>query len=88
MKLIGSFEVVELDDEIVYVPVGDRADKVHGVLRLNKEGLEIIKHMESEVSEEYIVDVLEAKYENERSELAEYVHDVITTLREAGLIEE
>ena len=88
LKLICTFEVVEMGDEIVYVPVGDKADEVHGVLRLNKEAFEIIKYLESDVSEEQIVNVLESKYENERSELEKYVHEVVTTLREAGLIKE
>lgn len=88
MKLICTFEVVEMEDEIIFVPIGDSADEVHGVLRLNKEAFEIIKHLETDVSEEHIVDILKSKYENERSELVKYVHEVITTLREIGLIEE
>ena len=88
MKLKYTFEAVNLGDEIVSVPVGNGATQVHGVLKLNREGQEILKLLEVETSEEQVVEALAAKYENDRATLAAYVHAVLDKLRAADLLEE
>ena len=37
MKLKYTFEAVDMGDEIIFVPVGDKASEVHGVLKLSKK---------------------------------------------------
>ncbi len=88
MKLKYTFENVDMGDEIVSVPVGDHADDVHGVLKMNESGKEIIELLQEETTEEKILDYLDSKYENNREELAANVKEVIAKLREAGLITE
>ncbi len=88
MKLKYSFETVDMGDEIIAVPVGDGAQKIHGILKLNKEGLELYELLKKETTEESIVETLAAKYENDRDSLISYVHNFIETLRNSGMIEE
>ncbi len=87
MKLKYRFEEVDMGDQIISVPVGKDSEKIHGVLKMNREGLEIVKLLEEETSEEAIVEQLTAKYENDKSIIESYVHDVIGKLCMAGLIE-
>lgn len=88
MKLKYSFEPVDMGDEIILVPVGKSATIVHGVVKLNREGLEIINMLNSQTSEDDLVKTLTAKYENDRDELVFYVHHVLDQLQKAGLLEE
>ena len=86
MKLRYTFDTVEMGDEIICVPVGDGADQIHGVVRLNKSGLEIMELLKNEITLEQIVDELAARYNNDREELLDRVQNVIDTLQNAGII--
>ena len=88
MKLKYSFETVNMGEERIMVPVGESANQVGGVIKLNVAGLEIVELLKKEKDEEEIVSLLSDKYENGRSAIAGYVHGVIETLREHDLIEE
>ena len=87
MKLKYVFEIVELGDEVVAVPVGADANRVRSVLKLNKAGKEIIEMLKVETTTEDIINTLQAKYENDRASLEEYVVGFISTLETTELIE-
>lgn len=87
MKLKYIFESVDMGDEIILVPVGEGANHVQGILKMNKEGLEIVKLLKTEISENQIVDLLSKKYVNDKETLLEYVHTVIKELTQAGVLE-
>ena len=88
MRLKYTFEMVDMGEEIICVPVGEGAAQVHGVLKLNKEGQEIMELLKEETDEKKIVDTLAAKYENDRNILIEYVRNIVESLQNAGLITE
>ena len=88
MKLKCAFETVNMGDEIVLVPVGERATEVRGVLKLNPEGYEILSLIEKAYSKDQIIDILTTKYENNRAILTNYVNTVLNTLRDADLLDE
>lgn len=88
MKLKYNVETVDMGSEIVAVPVGQDAQQMRGVIKLNREGSEILTLMKEETTEEAIVGALAAKYENSRDELAAMVHRVVAGLRESGLLDE
>lgn len=87
MKLKYSFEDVDMGDEIISVPVGENSDQVQGVLKLNVGGREILNLLVEDTTEEEVVESLALKYENDREQLAQYVHNVISKLQKAGLLE-
>ena len=87
MKLKYEFETVDMGDEAILVPMGIGAKQVHGIVKLNDSGLEIIDLIKTNASENAVVDVLDAKYENNREELERFVHCVVGILRENGLID-
>ena len=88
MKLKYEFETVDMGDEIIMVPIGQSTEQIHGVIRLNKEGREILDLLTNIISEDEVVDQLTCKYDNDRETIAEYVKSVIAVLRENHLIEE
>lgn len=86
MKLITRFESVDMGDEIIAVPVGEGSEKIHGVLKLNRAGVEILDFLVKDISEDEIVEALCKKYDNDRTSLENDVHEAITNLKIAGLL--
>ena len=88
MKSKYTFEKMELDGEIVAVPVGDSAEDLHAVLNLNEEAMRILELLREETTEEDIVAQLLKEYEGEKEEIAPLVGTYIEQLRQEGLLEE
>lgn len=85
MKLRYSFETIELDDEIVAVPVGRDSSNLSGILKLNKEGQEIISLLKEDTTEEEVIKSLSDKYDN-KSQIETYVHSFIAYLSSHDLL--
>lgn len=87
MKLKYQFKLMELDDQIMAVPIGG---DMQGVLKLNESAADIIKLLEDEKTEEAVCAELMKIYSSESSqdeEIKTFVHDYIAELDEAGLLE-
>ena len=87
MKLRYIFESVSLENEIILVPVGEGSSKVQGVIKLNKEGLEILNLLKEDTTKNAIINYLADKYENDREELSGWVSKIIDVLIGADLID-
>ena len=87
MKAKYSFEIMDLEDGLVAVPVGDGAEQFHGVLKVNESAVEILKLLEQETSEDAIVETLRKEYEGEKETIAEYVHSFIVPMKNEGVVE-
>lgn len=88
MKLKYTFEKMELDGEMIAVPVGESARELHAVLNVNEEAMRILELLQKEIKEEGIVDQLMKEYEGETEEIASLVHAFIDQLRREELLEE
>ncbi len=87
MKLKCSFEMVNIDDEIIAVPCGKGADKITGVLKMNKEGGEILGLLQNDISEEEIIEKIVSKYDNDIETISKYVRSFVYKLKKDNLIE-
>ena len=87
MKLKYEFETVELDGEIMAVPVGDNAPELHGLLRLNETAADIIELLRNETDVEAVTDGLLQKYEGEHEAITAYVRQFVAQLTELGVVE-
>ncbi len=88
MKLKYSFEAVNMGNEIIMVPVGDNADQVHGVLKMNSEGQEIVNMLINETDVDSIINSLSEKYNAEKELIKKNVQDIVQLLRDNKLLEE
>lgn len=88
MKLKYSFENVKIGDKYICVPVENGAEDIHGVVRLNKEGMEIFSLLREETTVDSIVDQLSAKYDSDRETMKGYVLKLVEKLKDVDLIEE
>lgn len=87
MKTKFSFEVMNLDDGLVAVPVGGNASQFHGVLKVNETAAAILKKLEKDTTEEEIVKSLLEEYNGKKEEIAGYVHEFVGTLIKEGIVE-
>ena len=87
MKLKYNFECMDMGDENIAVPVGEGANQLHGVVKLNKEGLMIFNLLKEDMTEEDIVNKLANEYSNDKQQLIGYVRQTIATMKEAQLLE-
>lgn len=87
MKSKYTFEKLELDGQIVAVPVGDNASDLHAVLNLNEEAMRILELLKEETTEEKIIEQLLKEYESTEAELKPMVHAYIEKLVKEGLID-
>lgn len=86
MKLKYTFENVELDDETMAIPVGEGADSLHAVLRLNDTASDILKLLKNETTEEQVVAEMLKMYEADRDTMAKHVHAFVEKLQAAGVL--
>ena len=86
MKAKYTFEIMEIDDQMMAVPVGEEADELHGILKLNQSAAAILELLKEETSEEEIVQKLLEKYESSEEDMRNYVHDYLAELEEAGIL--
>ena len=89
MKLKYEFETMEMDDQIVAVPVGDDAEEaLHGIIKLNDSAAAIFTLLKKETSEDEIVAAMKKDYNASETQIREYVHGFADYLASQGLLED
>lgn len=86
MKSKYIFEKMELDGEIVAVPVGDNASDLHAVLNVNEEAMRILELLQQDTTEQKIVSQLLLEYDSTEEQIAPLVHSFIEELLNKGLL--
>ncbi|MBO5985721.1 MAG: PqqD family protein [Lachnospiraceae bacterium] len=86
MKLKSCFITQDIDDTQFLVPIS--AEAFSGIVRSNKTAAYIVELLKKETTEEEIVDALYAKYDAPKDQIANDVHEILTTLRGINALEE
>ena len=89
MKLKHSYEMMEIDDQIMAVPTDEdsEAEGPRKILKLNKSAAAIFELLMEETTEEMIAKNLLEEYNCPDDELKAYVHEYVEQLIEAGFVE-
>ena len=88
MKLKYTLETMELDDELVAVPVGGNANEFHGILKVNETAAAILKLLAEETSEAQVIASIQKQFTGDPAEIAAAVKAYLAEVREAGLLAE
>ncbi len=88
MKCKYSFEKMQLDGEIVAVPVGENASQLHAVLNVNEEAMRILELLQVETTETDIIAQLLTEYDSTEEEITRLVHLFIEQLRQEEFLDE
>ena len=88
MKLLYDFEIMDMGDETVAVPVGDSAQKFHGMLRMNAEAAQMLRQIgESSTPEEVLEKLCRLYPEEDRNELGQTLCDFLNQLIKEGILQ-
>ena len=88
MKCKYYFEKMELDGDIVAVPVGENTGDFRAVLNVNEEAMRILELLQKDTTEQGIVSQLLQEYDGTEEEILPLVHMFIDQLRQEGMLEE
>ena len=87
MKSKYQFEKMELDDQLIAVPVGEAATELHAVLNVNEEAMRILELLQEDITEEEIINKLLSEYECTEEKIKPLVHTFIEQLAKEGILE-
>ena len=87
MRAKYTFEIMDLDDDMVAVPIGYNGEQFKGVLKINETASSILRQLETDTTEEKIVDALMLEYSGDRKEIADCVHEFVEYLKAEEVVE-
>lgn len=88
MRLKYEFEIMDMGDVHIAVPVDNQVEEFRGGVRLNSSAAYFFELLQHDTTEEELVDALAARYQAPRDVLAADVHARIADLIQKGLITE
>ena len=86
MKLKYSFQTMKLNDKMIAVPIGSDSDEYQAVVRLNETAFAIFNLLQTDTTEEEILDAMEKEFDTSRDVLAADIHRFIEGFKEKGLL--
>lgn len=87
MKLKSGIIIERTGDEYVAVATGEAAKNFNGLVRNNKTANFIFEQLQTEKTEDELIEALLNKYDVSREKAAKDVASLIAKIREAGLID-
>ncbi len=88
MKINENFLLSEVAGNAVVMPVGDAADRLGGMLKLNETGAFLFRTLQGGTTEEGLTDALCTAYEVDRDTAARDVAAFLRILRTANILDE
>ena len=86
MHLRYEFEIMELGDRIVAVPVGDSVNCFRGVIKMNETAAFVFDLLKEEQTKESILEALKLKYDASEDVLLKELNNYIMIFSERGLL--
>ena len=89
-SLKATSEVVlrDIAGESLLIPVGQTALKIHGMITLSESGLLLWKRLQTECTEDELVEALLTEYQVDRETASADVKAFIRQMQEVGILEE
>lgn len=88
MRINGDFHLMTIADEHMAIPVGEKANSVHGIIALSEETAFLLENMSQHKTEAQLVDILTSKYNVSTADARNDIQKILPVLFELGLIEE
>lgn len=89
MKIKENYVLQKIEDENIAIPVGDEAERVHGVIRLNETGAFLWEKIAAgDMSIEQVTDALISEYNVDYNTAKSEIESFISQLKSIGCIEE
>lgn len=86
MELSSNYEIVEIADELLAIPVGEKAKECRDVFTFSKAGAFLLKKMKKSIHIQELVDLLLEEYQLDVQTATLDVEQFIASLIDAGII--
>ena len=86
MKMCDDFELVDVADEYMAIPVGEKADSVKGMFVLNDAAAFLLENMRENKSKEELVSLLIKYYDVDREKASADITEMLDEMKATGLI--
>lgn len=86
MKLKYHFEITQIGDEYLGVPVSSEIVEFKGLLKLNETAVFIVDGLKEDISENDLTQMVSDKFLCDFNEAKENVNNIVDLLKSAGLI--
>lgn len=88
MKICEGFEIVNITDEYLIVPVGKMAEKFRGVVVINEATAFLLSNMKTDTDIENLVSLMVKNYDVEAERVCEDIEKIKLKLINMGIIQE
>lgn len=88
MKLANGFEIVNVVDDYMLVPVGEEMEKFNGTVVLNEVSAFLLEKMKNDVTEAELVKYLMEEYDVDKSQAQTDVENVLKEMIKIGIVHE
>lgn len=86
MKMNENFEILEIDNDYMAIPIKEEAEKFSGVVALSEEAAFLIKNMKNDRTIDELVDLLISEYNVERDVAKKDVIEFTKLIDDMGLL--
>lgn len=87
MRIKSGFEVVNIGDEYMLIPVRDEANLFHGVVAINEETSFLIRHMQQGQEVGTLADLLSSRYDVDSETATRDIKELLYSLDKMGVVE-
>lgn len=87
MRLKDKFEIVNLGDECLIVPVAEAANTFNGVVTVNAEAALLIENMSDDVELSDLIQILTQEYDVDYEHAKEDIIKFLEKINQMGLID-
>ncbi len=88
MKINENFLLREVAGNPIVMPIGEAAERFNGMIKLNETASYLWKKLSVETTEEELLAAMTADYDIDPEKARSDIRHFVTTLRNAGLLEE
>ena len=81
-----NFEIVNIDDDYMAIPLGDESTSFHGIIALSSAMAYLLKKMDKSMSTKEMVGLLVEEFDVDTDTAQKDVEAIIQTLLEMGVI--
>ena len=88
MKAEKNMILRQVAGEYILIPVGEMAQKIHGMVSVTESGQLLWNKLQQSCSETELVDALLSEYDVDRTTAEQDVRDFVTKMDQLGLLAE
>ena len=88
MKRNENFEIVDVSNEYVAIPIEEEADRFRGIVVLSEPAAFLLKHLDQHMTEEDLYLLILEEYDVDSSVARSDVRNIVQTFYSMGLVKD